>query len=91
MMKRTVDMYRRRLLQGAGGVVMGLPLLETFMARRAHAQSASKPIFTVFMQQQNGVIQGTAGDPQIFWPATMGALSADRRWPAPTWTRPPAS
>ena len=73
-MKRTVDMYRRRLLMGAGGVVIGLPLLETFMPRRARAQTG-KAIFTMFLQQQNGVIQGTAGDPQIFWPAAMGALS----------------
>ncbi len=74
MTKRTVDMYRRRMLVGAGGVVIGLPLLETFMPRRAWAQN--KTIFTMFMQQQNGVIQGTAGDPQIFWPAAMGPLSA---------------
>jgi Protein of unknown function (DUF1552) len=74
MMKRTVDMYRRRMLVGAGGVVIGLPLLETFMPRRAWAQN--KTVFTMLMQQQNGVIQGTAGDPQIFWPAAMGPLSA---------------
>ena len=75
MMKRTVDMYRRRMLVGAGGVVIGLPLLETFMPRRARAQTG-KAIYTMFMQQQNGVIQGTAGDPQLFWPAAMGPITA---------------
>jgi hypothetical protein len=75
MTKRTVDMYRRRMLVGAGGVVIGLPLLETFMPRRARAQAA-KAIYTMFMQQQNGVIQGTSGDPQLFWPAAMGPITA---------------
>jgi hypothetical protein len=74
MIKRTVDMYRRRLLQGAG-VVMGLPLLETFMTRQAWAQ-ASK-CYTVFLQQQNGVIQGNASDTPIFWPAALGPLSSE--------------
>lgn len=76
MMKRTVDMYRRRMLLGAGGVVLGLPALQGFMTRKAHAQAAaSKKIFTVFMQQQNGVIQGTSGEAQLFWPAAMGAVT----------------
>src|SRR5215213_1164941 len=75
MTKRTVDMYHRRVLKGAGGVIMGLPLLESFLSRRAYAQ-ASKAVYTVFMQQQNGVIQGTSGEPQLFWPAAMGPLSA---------------
>jgi hypothetical protein len=67
-------MYRRRILQGAGGVILGLPLLETFMTKEAQAQ-ASKKIYTVFMQQQNGSIQGTSGDPQLFWPSATGPIS----------------
>ena len=70
MMKRTVDMYRRRLLQGAGGLMIGLPLLETFASRRALAQATGpgRKIYTVFMQQQNGVIQ------EQFWPTAFGPL-----------------
>jgi hypothetical protein len=75
MIKRTVDMYRRRILQGAGGVVIGLPLLETFMTRKAWAQAPKT--YAVFMQQQNGVIQGNASDLPIFWPAAVGPLSAE--------------
>ena len=70
MIRRTVDMYRRRLLKGAGGIVLGLPALETFMTKEAQAQ-ASKKIYTVFMQQQNGCIQGTSGDTQQFWPTNL--------------------
>jgi hypothetical protein len=76
MMKRTVDMYRRRILKGAGGIVLGLPALETFMTKEAHAQAAKK-IYTVFIQQQNGCIQGTSGDPQLFWPAALGPVTTE--------------
>ena len=74
MIRRTVDMYRRRLLQGAGGIVLGLPALETFMTKEAQAQAAKK-IYVVFMQQQNGCIQGTSGDTQQFWPSALGPLT----------------
>jgi len=74
MIRRTVDLYRRRLLQGAGGVVFGLPALEAFMTKEAHAQAATK-IYTVFMQQQNGCIQGTSGDSQLFWPSAVGPIT----------------
>jgi len=67
--------HRRRFIRGVGGVVVGLPALEAFLPRRAHAQADNK-IYTVFMQQQNGSIQGTSGDPQLFWPSSTGALSA---------------
>jgi hypothetical protein len=74
-MRRTVDMYRRRILQGAGGIVLGLPALEAFMSKKAHAQAAAKKIYTCFIQQQNGVIQGTSGEPQLFWPAALGPIT----------------
>jgi hypothetical protein len=74
-MRRTVDIYRRRILQGAGGIVLGLPALEAFMSKKARAQAAAKKIYTCFIQQQNGVIQGTSGEPQLFWPAALGPLT----------------
>jgi hypothetical protein len=72
MNHRTFD--RRRLLRGAGGVVLGLPALEAFAPRRASA--AGKTIYTIFMAQANGAIQGTGGDPDMFWPRATGPLSA---------------
>ena len=75
MNKRTTDFHRRRFIRGVGGVVVGLPALEAFLPRRAHAQLDTK-IYTVFMQQQNGSIQGTSGDPQLFWPSSTGPLNA---------------
>jgi hypothetical protein len=77
MSKRTfVDKYRRRILQGVGGVFLGLPALES-LARRAYGATApKKKIYTVFLSQANGSIQGTGGDPDRFWPRTPGPLSA---------------
>jgi hypothetical protein len=73
MIKRTVDMYRRRLLQGAGGLVIGLPMLETFMPRKALAQATGpgRKLYAAFMQQQNGVIQ------EQFWPTALGPLTPE--------------
>jgi hypothetical protein len=65
---------RRRFIRGAGGVVLGLPALEAFAPRQAKAAGVSQ--FTLFMAQCNGSIQGTGGDPDMFWPRATGALSA---------------
>src|SRR4051812_34621049 len=73
--RRSFDIYRRRILQGVGGVFIGLPALEALQGRRAHA-AAPKRIYTVFMAQANGSIQGTGGDPDRFWPRATGALAA---------------
>jgi uncharacterized protein DUF1552 len=85
MIRRTVDTYRRRILQGAGGIVLGLPALESFMTKEALAQASSK-VYAVFMQQQNGCIQGTSGDPQLFWPTAMGPITAASLGAEPTQT-----
>lgn len=66
---------RRRLLQGTGGVLLGLPLLDIF-TRQASAQAAGSKIYSVLMLQQNGAIQGHGGDPDMFWPRATGALSS---------------
>jgi hypothetical protein len=72
-MSTTYD--RRRFLRGAGGVLVGLPAFECWQPRRASAATAKK-IYTVFLSQANGAIQGTGGDPDRFWPSAPGALSA---------------
>jgi Protein of unknown function (DUF1552) len=74
--KRSFDRYRRRILQGVGGVFIGLPALESLLRRRSYAASPPRKVYTVVMSQANGSIQGTGGDPDRFWPRTPGALSA---------------
>jgi len=73
---------RRLFLRGAGGAVLGLPLLEGF-GRKAFAQSATEevPPFAVFFRQANGAAQrqsnGKIGDePERFFPREFGALTA---------------
>jgi hypothetical protein len=67
---------RRRLLQGLGGVAVGLPALDIFEGR-AFAQATGKKIYCALMLQQNGAIQGNGGDADMFWPRAMGAIDAN--------------
>ena len=72
---------RRRLLQGLGGAILGLPWLESLDGVRvAHAQTPSVPSYAIFFRQANGVaaIQTTeiGAEPERFWPRTEGALDA---------------
>jgi hypothetical protein len=71
---------RRLVLKGAGGVVLGLPLLEGFMPRRARAADEAVPPYAIFFRQANGVAceQDTdlGSEPERFWPTTEGALTA---------------
>jgi hypothetical protein len=69
--KRAFD--RRRFIRGVGGAVLGLPALEAFTARKAHAAGTGR--FTIFMAQANGSIQGTGGDPDMFWPKATGPIT----------------
>lgn len=66
---------RRRFLKGLGGVTLGLPMLDAFY-NPAEAQTAGKKIYSAFLLQQNGAIQGHGNDPDMFWPRNMGAISA---------------
>jgi hypothetical protein len=63
---------RRRFLRGAGGVALGLPALDVF--RPARAQEAAKKIYSALILQQNGAIQGNGGDPDMYWPRSMGPI-----------------
>ncbi len=81
---------RRRVLRGAGGVAVGLPLLDVFRDRRAEAAGAGGD-FAVFVVNCNGVQQahgpsifGSPGhEPESFWPSaapgaiTQASLGAD--------------
>jgi hypothetical protein len=71
---------RRLVLKGAGSVVLGLPVLEAFLPRRALAGGETTPPYAIFFRQANGVAaaQDTeiGAEPERFWPTTEGALSA---------------
>ena len=67
---------RRMVLRGIGGVVVGLPALDVF-APQAKALATGPKIYSAFMLQQNGAIQGRGDDPDMFWPRNMGAITAD--------------
>lgn len=60
--------------------MLGLPLLETFMPRKASAQAAMRSPFVIIVVSDNGVCQtgvnlGGGGEPEQFWPTTTGPLT----------------
>jgi hypothetical protein len=61
---------RRRFLQGAGGVAIGLPFLEGLPERSAWAQSAT-PVFSFYMVAACGVVA------KSFFPSATGAFTKD--------------
>jgi hypothetical protein len=76
----SLKMNRRMVLRGAGGLMLGLPLLETFMPRKAAAQTATKSPFVLIVVGDNGVVQAgvslsVASEPERFWPTATGALT----------------
>ncbi|HWP07960.1 MAG TPA: DUF1552 domain-containing protein [Polyangiaceae bacterium] len=79
---RAPDLNRRSVLRGACGLMLGLPLLESFMPRKAAAQTAMRSPFVLIVVGDNGVVQAGAtlsgsGEPEKFWPTAMGALTKD--------------
>jgi hypothetical protein len=75
-------MNRRMVLRGAGGLMLGLPLLETFMPKDAAAQAAMRSPFVLIVVSDNGVVQsgvtlGGAAEPERFWPNAPGALTKE--------------
>ena len=50
-------MNRRLVLEGAGGLMLGLPLLEGFMPSKASAQTATRSPFVLIVVGDNGVVQ----------------------------------
>jgi hypothetical protein len=76
-------MNRRLVLRGAGGLMLGLPLLDCFMPRQAAAQTAMRSPFVIIVVGDNGVVQagvtlGGSGEPEKFWPTETGALTRDK-------------
>jgi len=74
------EMNRRMVLRGAGGFMLGLPLLETFMPRKAAAQTATRSPFVLLVVGDNGVVQAgvslsVSSEPEMFWPTATGALT----------------
>jgi hypothetical protein len=77
-------MNRRMVIRGAGGFMLGLPLLDAFMPRKASAQTAAtRSPFVLIVVGDNGVVQagvtlGGAGEPEKFWPTATGSLTKDK-------------
>jgi hypothetical protein len=63
---------RRHFLVGAGGVTLGLPILEAFLPRKVHAAT---PPFLGIICSANGVVQAKAGEVEAWWPTKTGALT----------------
>jgi hypothetical protein len=71
---------RRMVLRGAGGLMLGLPLLEGFMPREAAAQAAMRSPFVLIVVSDNGVVQAgvtlqNAAETERFWPTATGTLT----------------
>jgi hypothetical protein len=74
---------RRLVLRGLGGVVLSLPLLESFGRSLAKAQdAAADTTYAIFFRQANGVAcaqnspLGAQMEPERFWPTATGALTS---------------
>jgi len=75
-------MNRRMVLRSAGGLMLGLPLLDAFMPRNVAAQEAVRSPFVLIVVSDNGVVQagvtlGGAGEPEMFWPTATGTLTRE--------------
>ena len=79
MKKAHLNVTRRRFLRGAGGVTLGLPLLDAFQG--GDARAAQEPLrFALFVVGANGVAMADPsrqGETEQFWPSTLGPLTAE--------------
>jgi len=75
-MKKYPTLSRRWFLKGAGGVTLGLPLLDASQAKGADAPASR---FALFVVGANGVAMADAGrnEPETFWPSTTGQLTTE--------------
>lgn len=74
-------MNRRMALRTAGGLMLGLPLLDAFTPRKANALAVRSP-FVLIVVGDNGVVQagatlGGQGEPEMFWPTAIGPLTQE--------------
>ncbi|QRK07217.1 DUF1552 domain-containing protein [Archangium violaceum] len=77
-----MKLSRRLVLQGLGGTVLGLPLLEGLLPGGAEAAETQALPYAIFFRQANGVAaaQTTSelgSEPERFWPKSMGALTPE--------------
>jgi hypothetical protein len=75
-MKKTPTLSRRWFLKGAGGVTLGLPLLDASLAK---AVAAPPSRFALFVVGANGVAMADPGrgEPETFWPTATGPLTTE--------------
>jgi hypothetical protein len=72
-----MNITRRNVLRGIGGVTLGLPLLEAFGEKYAKAQTAKRSPFVIYVVHSNGVVQAGGGaDPEWWWPSKVGPLNS---------------
>jgi hypothetical protein len=77
---KKLGVNRRTVLRGAGGLMLGLPVLEGLLPRNASALEASPTPFVLIVVSDNGVVQagtdlGGGGEPEMFWPTQSGPLT----------------
>ncbi|HEX2731456.1 MAG TPA: DUF1552 domain-containing protein, partial [Polyangiaceae bacterium] len=77
-----LNMNRRMMLRSAGGLMLGLPLLDVFMPRKLAAQETVRSPFVLIVVSDNGVVQagvdlGGNGEPEMFWPTASGTLTSE--------------
>jgi hypothetical protein len=77
MKKNNSTLSRRHFLRGAGGITLGLPLLDAFTINTAAAASPER--FALFVVGANGVAMAdpSRGEPEKFWPSRTGPLTAE--------------
>jgi hypothetical protein len=66
---------RRAFLRTMGALGLSLPFLEGLPERSAWAQTASAPVFGLFICTANGVVQSFRDEPEKFWPTALGPLT----------------
>jgi hypothetical protein len=76
-MSRSIRTFgRRQFLVGAGGVLLGLPILEGLLPKTARAAAATPPFLGIICSA-NGVVQAKSGEAEAWWPSKTGALTSD--------------
>lgn len=78
MKNNNPTLSRRIFLRGAGGITLGLPLLDAFSANTAAAATVTDR-FALFVVGANGVAMADSsrGEPEKFWPSQIGPLTYD--------------
>lgn len=73
---RLNNFSRRAFLTGIGGVTVALPFLESLRPRHVRA-ATERPRYCVYVRQANGCAQADNGEPERFWPNSLGPVTKD--------------